>query len=83
MMLHISALQSQVVKGRHLFRYSVHAHFTYRVGGKHCKRMASLRKHGKHSRGYHILSESENQNSPRTLGILVFVRSAGTYKFFV
>ena len=42
MMLHISALQIQVVKGRQSFRHSIHAHFTYRVGGKHCKRMASL-----------------------------------------
>ena len=28
-MLHISALQSQVVKGRQLLRHSIHAHFTY------------------------------------------------------
>ena len=44
MMLHISALQSQVVNGR-LFRHSIRAHRTYRVGGKHCKLMASLYKH--------------------------------------
>ena len=31
MMLHISALQSKVVKGRLLFRHSIHAHFTYLV----------------------------------------------------
>ena len=31
MMLHISALQSQVVKGRQSFGHSIHAHFTYRV----------------------------------------------------
>ena len=37
-----ASLQSQVVKGRQLFRHRIHAHFTYRVGGKHCKRMASL-----------------------------------------
>ena len=42
---YISALQSQVVNGRQLFRHSIRAHFTYRVGGKHCKRMASLYKH--------------------------------------
>ena len=47
MMLHISALQIQVVKGRQLFRHSIHAHFTYHVprGRKRCKRMASLYKH--------------------------------------
>ena len=48
MMLHVSALQNQVVKGRQSFRHSIRAHFTYRVGGKHCKRMASLYKHGEH-----------------------------------
>ena len=46
MMLHISALQRQVAKDRQLFGHSIR---TYRVGGKHCKRMASL--YGKHSRG--------------------------------
>ena len=45
MMLHISALQGQVVNGRQSFRHTIRAHFTYRVGGKHCKRIASLYKH--------------------------------------
>ena len=45
MMLYISALQSQVVNGRQLFRHSIRASFTYHLSGKHCKRMASLYKH--------------------------------------
>ena len=31
LMLHVSALHSQLVKGRQLFRHSIHAHFTYHV----------------------------------------------------
>ena len=53
--LHISDLQSQVVKGRQVFRHSINAHFKYRVGRK---RMASL-----HSRG-HI--SYQKVNSRRT-----------------
>ena len=53
MMLHVSALQSQVVKSRQVFRYSLHAHVTYHVGGKHCKRMASPYKHMGNTIGGH------------------------------
>ena len=59
----ISALrQSQVVKGRQSFRHIIHAHFTYRTAWTE-----TLQTHGFHmGNGAYLLSESGNQNSPRT-----------------
>ena len=55
MMLHISALQSQVVQGRQLFRHGIHAHFTYREqrGRKTLQTHGfPIQTYGKHSRGH-------------------------------
>ena len=55
MMLHISALQNQVVKGCQLFRHSSHAHFTYRVVRGRITLQTygfPIQTYGKHSRGH-------------------------------
>ena len=55
MMLHISALQSEMVMGRQLFRHSIHVHFTYHVprGRKTLQTHGFLiQTYGKHSRGH-------------------------------
>ena len=40
-----AAYKCFVVNGHQVFSHSIHAHFMYHVGGKHCKRMASLYKY--------------------------------------
>ena len=64
------------------YAHSIHDHFTYPVGGKHCKRMASIYKHnyGKHSRGRGISPIWKWKSKFPSVRLLVFAHSACRHK---